>query len=272
MNSYEQHQEEKRARLRQRAEKAEGRSRNAFQRSHDLTDGIPLGQPILVGHHSEKRHRRTLQRADDAIRKGVEEQKKAQHLRERANSVGTGGISSDDPDSVVKLQSKLVKMELQREFWKALNIAWRKAKKPAPDQKEQWEAIAESLGVPLEEINEYRLTLARFPYYKAPVPGYALSNLGANIKRVRERIQEQEAKNTEVYQERDAGIFTVIEDPAINRIQIMFPSKPDRETCRTLRRFGWVFSRTNEAWQRRLNDAGRISAQIVEKQLKGDNR
>ena len=64
----------------------------------------------------------------------------------------------------------------------------------------------------------------------------------------------------------------MIEDPAINRIQIMFPSKPDRETCRTLRRFGWVFSRTNEAWQRRLNDAGRISAQIVEKQLKGDNR
>lgn len=272
MNSYEQKQEERRERLRLRAEQAERRSEGSFSRFHSLTDGIPLGQPILVGHHSEKRHRRTLQRADGAIRKGVEEQKKAQHLREKANSVGSGGISSDDPDSVVKLQRKLVKMELQREFWKSLNVAWRKAKKPPPDQKEQWEAIAESLGVELEAVNEYRLTLARFPYYKAPVPGYALSNLGGNIKRVRERIAEQQAKDAEVHTERDAGIFTVIEDPSINRIQIVFPSKPDKDTCRTMRRWGWVFSRTNVAWQRHLNNAGRASAQIIEKQLKGDNQ
>ena len=272
MNSYEQYQEEKRNRLQQRAEKADGKSEASFNRFHSLTDGIPLGQPILVGHHSEKRHRRTLRRADDAIRKGVEEQKKAQHLREKANSVGSGGISSDDPDSVVKLQRKLVKMELQRAFWKDLNSAWRKAKKPAPEAKESWEAIAKSLGAELEAVNEYRLTLARFPYYKAPVPGYALSNLGANIKRVGERIREQQAKDTEVYTERDAGIFTVIEDPSINRIQIVFPSKPDKETCHVMRRFGWVFSRTNSAWQRHLNNAGRISAQIVEKQLKGDNQ
>ena len=199
MNSYEQYQEEKRARLRERAEKAEGRSEASFNRFHSLTDGIPLGQPVLVGHHSEKRHRRTLQRADDAIRKGVEEQKKAQHLREKAKSVGSGGISSDDPDSVVKLQHKLVKLELQREFWKALNVAWRKANKPAADICSKWEAIAESLGVKLEQVNEYRLTLARFPYYKAPVPGYALSNIGSSIKRVRERIEEQQAKDTEVW-------------------------------------------------------------------------
>ena len=143
MNSYEQKQKERRQRLRARAEKADGRSEASFDRFHSLTDGIPLGQPILVGHHSEKRHRRTLQRADDAIRKGVEEQKKAQHLRGKAHSVGKGGISSDDPDSVVKLQRKLVKMELQREFWKDLNSAWRKAKKPALDQKEAWKAIAQ---------------------------------------------------------------------------------------------------------------------------------
>ena len=129
-----------------------------------------------------------------------------------------------------------------------------------------------SIDVEIEAVNEYRLTLARFPYYRAPVPSYALSNLGANIKRVRERIAEQQAKDTEVYTERDAGIFTVVEGPSINRIQILFPSKPDKDTCRTMRRWGWVFSRTNSAWQRQLNNAGLASAQIVEKQLKGDNR
>ena len=272
MNSYEQKQQQRKERLRERAEKADSRSEASFSRFHSLTDGIPLGQPVLVGHHSEKRHRRTLQRADDAIRGGVEEQKKAQYLRGKAASVGSGGISSDDPDSVVKLQKKLVKMELQREFWKSLNVAWRKAKKPAPDQKEAWEAMAECLGVELETVNEYRMTLARFPYYKAPVPGYALSNLGANITRVRERIAEQQAKDTEVYTERDAGIFTVVEDPSINRIQIVFPSKTDKETCHVMRRWGWVFSRTNSAWQRKLNNASRASAQMVEKQLKGDNQ
>ncbi|WP_132290495.1 DUF3560 domain-containing protein [Kribbella sp. VKM Ac-2568] len=29
-----------------------------------ISDHIPLGQPILVGHHSERRHRRDIERMD----------------------------------------------------------------------------------------------------------------------------------------------------------------------------------------------------------------
>ena len=46
--------------------------------------GIPFGQPILVGHHSERAHRKVLERADNAMRKGIEESKKADNYRARA--------------------------------------------------------------------------------------------------------------------------------------------------------------------------------------------
>jgi hypothetical protein len=41
---------------------------------------IPFGQPILVGHHSEKRHRRDLARIDSGMSKGFEEGRKADRL------------------------------------------------------------------------------------------------------------------------------------------------------------------------------------------------
>ena len=38
---------------------------------------IPLGQPILVGHHSEKRHRRDLKRIDEHFAKAVVSRQKS---------------------------------------------------------------------------------------------------------------------------------------------------------------------------------------------------
>jgi hypothetical protein len=58
----------------------------AFQRAHDATAGIPFGQPILVGHHSERRHRAALERADNAGRKGVEAVETARYHEQRAEA------------------------------------------------------------------------------------------------------------------------------------------------------------------------------------------
>jgi len=63
------------------------RSAQAYQRSHDLTDGIPMGQPILVGHHSEKRHRATLAKAHAAMDKTVKESRRSKYWEDRAASV-----------------------------------------------------------------------------------------------------------------------------------------------------------------------------------------
>lgn len=45
------------------ARKAETKSIEAFEHSNSIVKCIPMGQPILVGHHSEKRHRRDLDKA-----------------------------------------------------------------------------------------------------------------------------------------------------------------------------------------------------------------
>tara|TARA_R100000781_G_scaffold113591_1_gene82398 strand:+ start:7599 stop:8519 length:921 start_codon:yes stop_codon:yes gene_type:complete len=68
------------------AANAEKRSTEAFKKA-DMSEeatGIPFGQPILVGHHSERRHRKTIERADNAMRKSIEEDKKADEYRRRA--------------------------------------------------------------------------------------------------------------------------------------------------------------------------------------------
>ncbi|HRM75967.1 MAG TPA: DUF3560 domain-containing protein, partial [Paracoccus sp. (in: a-proteobacteria)] len=89
----------RRDRLEAAADRAETRANAAYKRADmsEASTGIPFGQPILVGHHSESRHRRAIERADNAMRKSVAEDKRARELRAKAASVGTGGISSEDP-------------------------------------------------------------------------------------------------------------------------------------------------------------------------------
>ena len=71
--------ETKRARGIERAERYEDwadsarkQSTAAYDRSSAAVEGIPMGQPILVGHHSEKRHRAAVDRSARAMDKSVE--------------------------------------------------------------------------------------------------------------------------------------------------------------------------------------------------------
>lgn len=59
------------------ADSARERSTTAFEKAIGMVSAIPMGQPILVGHHSERRHRNDLERSDNAMRKSLEEDKKA---------------------------------------------------------------------------------------------------------------------------------------------------------------------------------------------------
>ena len=46
------------------AEKAEARSTARYKAARAAVENIPFGQPILVGHHSERRHRAAIARSD----------------------------------------------------------------------------------------------------------------------------------------------------------------------------------------------------------------
>jgi hypothetical protein len=68
-----------------RASKHEEKADSHFDASHKIVDQIPFGQPILVGHHSEKAHRHAIERSDSHMRHGVEEHKIAENLQDKAD-------------------------------------------------------------------------------------------------------------------------------------------------------------------------------------------
>lgn len=70
-----------------RAERATGVADAGYAAARQIMSFIPPGQPILVGHHSEGRHRRDLKRIDSNMSKAVEAGKLADRLEWRVNSL-----------------------------------------------------------------------------------------------------------------------------------------------------------------------------------------
>lgn len=264
-DDYDERQEARRDRYEERAEKARARAESADSAARRTLDGIPMGQPILVGHHSERRHRRDLKRADGAMRRAHEESQKAAHYERKAAGVGRAGISTDDPQAVTKLRAKLAELEAQRDRLKAIGKAWRAEGKPEADDAEAWQRVAERVGLDEREVAFYRRDQAMDPLNRGPVPGYVLTNLGSNIRRVRQRIEREEreastAEHTQTEHETTAGTVVRVEDPDQNRIRLEFDGKPDADVRASLKRYGFRWSRQNQAWQRHLNNAGRYAA------------
>jgi hypothetical protein len=74
-------------RYRKYADNAEHRSESAYNRVRSICDRIPFGQPILIGHHSEKNARADQRRIDRGMGKCVEESKKADYFREQSSAL-----------------------------------------------------------------------------------------------------------------------------------------------------------------------------------------
>lgn len=277
MNEYERKQEERRLRYEARAAKAEAESDRRADTAMSMARQMD-GQPILVGHHSEKRHRRYIARMDAHMSKAVEESQKADHYRSKAAGVGKAGISSDDPDAVDKLRGKLEAMERKRDAIKRLNAAWRKAGRPKAllhhrgeetTGMERWQAEEapkwaklDALTSPAESAALLRRMEADFMH--RPPYTYELSNLGANIKRVRDRVAQLERASEEPDRAPIEGDgWRIVERRDINRVCVEFDAKPEEEVRQRLKACGFRWNRTEGAWTRHLNNAGWCAAQTA---------
>lgn len=76
--------------LQARAERQERLSTARRERAEQISGSYPLGQPILVGHHSQRRHERDAQRVQDGMRAAIEHDEQAQDLRRRAGVAAAG--------------------------------------------------------------------------------------------------------------------------------------------------------------------------------------
>lgn len=86
---------EKAAQERDKAHRAGEAGQRAWEASHAISDRIPMGQPILVGHHSERRHRRDLARIDGHMRRSVEASKEAARHDDRAKALERAAVAAE---------------------------------------------------------------------------------------------------------------------------------------------------------------------------------
>lgn len=247
------------ARLEARAERLRAEGSSRLDSARRIGAMIPMGQPILIGHHSEKRHRKDLARIDAGYRKGFAALEQAESCERRAAAAEENrAISSDDPAALDKLRAKLAALEAAREQAAALNKAGR-AKDPA--------AALAALGVkdPAAFIEKARL---RFNGDRAMVPAYRLTNMAAEARRLRKRIEGLERRDAAPERApEEVGEVRIVEED--NRVQIVFPGKPAAEVRSALKSRGfrwaptmgaWVRMASNGAWHDAREIAGKIAA------------
>ena len=188
---------------------------------------------------------RKKEKQNAARDRNLEQWNYIQGLLDKIRGVGTGGISSDDPQAVEKLEARLAALEKNQEMMKAANAAIR-MKDPA-----KGDAKLAELGYTPEDIAKLRAPdfCGRIGY-----PAYELQNNNANIRRIRGRIAElkKRTENTPEGWEFDGG--RVVVNTAENRLQIIFDGKPDADIRTELKGEGFRWAPSQGAWQRQLTD------------------
>jgi|GEM_PF-1515646 len=252
------------------AEKHSKESDRQYEQSKQISNMIPFGQPILVGHHSERRHRRDADRIHTSMGKSVEHSKTAEYYKDKlATMEANTSISSDDPDALIKLTEKLTGMEECQEYMKRINAIVRKVKK-LPQESQMAEFCR------LAEVSESEAMTLLTPDYGGRVgfPSYATANNNANMKRVKDRIEEIKKQHQAIAEkgESDEVSYPDIElkvrrDRVANRVQMIFKGKPADAVRTTLKANGFRWSPNEGAWQRQLNNAGIYAANQVIKFL-----
>ena len=161
-------------------------------------------------------------------------------LLDKVRSTGMGGISADDNRAVEKLEKKLADLEAEQESMKSINAYFRKHKTldGCPD-------------LTFEQAEQLKASMSR-DWWKDPVPypSYWLSNNNANIRRVRQRIDDLKSRSEYAGWTVPGGEAKINE--AENRLQLIFDDKPSEDQRRELKSGGFKWAPSQGAWQRQL--------------------
>lgn len=254
MNAYEAKKTERIERLRARASRLSAEAVGAGNAGHAILDRIPVGQPILTGHHSEKRHRRDVERAHQRLTKAVELRAEAKAVELRADRAEANvDVSSDDPEAVPKLTEKLAKLEHDRARMVAANKA---ARLPGDGVAS---AALEALG-----FSAGTVTKILTPDFMGRIgfPDYVLRNTASEARRLRKRLELLQARAVAapVPSELVNGA-TICEGE--NRVRIIFAGKPDDTTRAALKRAGFRWAPSAGAWQRHASNGAWYEARRI---------
>jgi hypothetical protein len=219
-------------RLKVAAERAQAAGESSLKSGQMMFDFIPMGQPILVGHYSEQRDRNYRERARNKISRGYELYKKAEEFRSRAESIqDNDAIYTDDPNATGKLDEKIAALESLQARYKAINKAHAAyIKNPASLDK------CELSDADKTTIQNYT---PRYSWEPHPIAPYQLTNLSANIRRLKERLQVVSKKQAMYDEDITINGIRIEGRPSENRLRLFYPGRVDSETYRLLRRHGF---------------------------------
>jgi hypothetical protein len=248
MTDFEARKQRRIERAEELAAKAQKESEQRFNAAQQISSFIPFGQPILVGHHSERRHRRDLNRIDTNMKKSIEADEKAKYYTDKAERLENNYvISSDDPEAVTKLKEKLAGLERNQEIMKACNKIIKNSKISDVEK--------------VEQMQQYKLTEQQAIKMLEPdfcgrigFASYALTNNNANISTVKKRIDQLQARDSLQTKETELNGVKIVDNIEDNRIQAFFPSKPSEEVRSTLKHSGFRWSPSNGCWQSYRNN------------------
>lgn len=241
--------DERRERAEARAERAQAKAEAAGTAfDTDPAHHIPLGQPILVGHHSQRRHERDLERMHRKLGQAVAAQTQAEAAADRAQNAG-GSIHVGDTDAVEALRARVEKLAAEHESALAHN---------------------RSGGNCITEC-----WVCERDYQGQRVPSFTLANSRNRVKHAREQLRKAEAQaeaatlGEQVLAE-GAG-WELVRDPVAARVRFVFDGKPDEPTRDLLKSRGFRWAPSVGAWQRQdtangLADAKRLARMLNENQ------
>lgn len=252
MTNYEQKRERRIARLNRLAVLYKQQSEQAHASARRDAEMIPFGQPILVGHHSEKRDRNFRARITRRFEKSFELSEKAEYYARRARSAESNRtIFSDDPEAVFKLEEKLVGLQKNQEIMKAVNKIIRKFNLSDDEQKRI--CVDEIVKAGLLKI-EFALKIVEPSCFGIRgFEGYNLTNNNANMTRIKQRIEQLKKRQAIGSSEKMIGDVRVVQNVEDNRLQLFFPGKPSDEKRAQLKSNGFRWSPYNGCWQAYLN-------------------
>lgn len=235
-------QEARAERYREYAENAEKRATAAFNASNAAVAGIPLGQPILVGHHSEKAHRRALERSNGAMMRSVHESEKAAYYRQKAEAAESNdNIYLGDDDAIERLEEKIAILSAKQEKMKAVNKLMR-------SKKSEEEKLAGLVSLGFSEAAAKNAIANNYTY-----PAYYLTNNNAKINAAKKQLEKAKTLAGKEDREYEVGDLTIEECYSENRVRIYFPGRPDEEMRTSLKRNGFRWAPSMGCWQAYIN-------------------
>jgi hypothetical protein len=224
------------------ADSASSKSATEFQKAHSALDGM-TGEPIHLGHHSEKRHRAALEKSDSAMRRGVDASHHASEHADKAANLARQldrTVFSDDEDAIEKIEARIATHERLAAAMTSVNKAWKKAK-GNPDERAA-QLVAD--GVCSEKTaTTAAQTMRQFAYLKAPLD---MTNIRARIRTDKKRLEEIRAQQARAERAKLAGGVSiegqgnVIDNELF--VRVTFAEKPENEVLDALREAGFRWS------------------------------